>query len=116
MNKAERISKALKFLERNGYVLHATSPKRGIDLIVFKENDPTTAIFVAVMPLKSRAFPMQPFKGKQGKLRYHSLTSGASKWIDDVDWKGKIRLDTVTVHDTNGLIDHIENAGRKELR
>lgn len=116
MNKAERISKALKFLERNGYVLHATSPKRGIDLIVFKGNDPNTAIFVAVMPLKSKAFPMQPFKGKQGELRYHSLMSGASKWIGEVEWKGNIRFDTVTVHDTNGLIDHIENAIRAEGR
>lgn len=116
MNKNERIQKALKFLERSGYLIHATSPKRGIDLIVSKGNDPNTAIFVAVMPLKSKAFPMQPFKGKQGELRYHSLMSGASKWIDEVDWKGKIRFDTVTVHDTNGLIDHIEHAGRKELR
>ena len=116
MNKNERIQKALKFLERNGYVLHATSPKRGVDLIVFKDNAPDTAIFVAVMPLKSKAFPMQPFRSKQGELRYHSLMLGASKWIDDVDWKGKTRFDTVTVHDTNGLIDHIENAGRKELR
>lgn len=55
MNKAERISKALKFLERNGYVLHATSPKRGIDLIVFKDNDPNTAIFVAEVRLGHRA-------------------------------------------------------------
>lgn len=116
MKKNERIQKSLKFLERNGYVLHATSPKRGIDLIVFKGGDPDTAIFVAVMPLKSKSFPMQPFKNKQGELRYQSLMSGASKWIDDVDWKGKIRFDTVIVHDTNGLIDHIENAGRKELR
>jgi len=116
MTQKERISIATDFLERNGYVLHATSPKRGIDLIVFKGNNPNTAIFVAVMPLKSKAFPMQPFKGKQGELRYHSLMSGASKWIDDVDWKGKIRFDSVIVHDTNGLIDHIEHAGRKELR
>ena len=116
MNKSERISKALKFLERNGYVLHATSPKRGVDLIVFKGNDPDTAIFVAVMPLKSKAFPMQPFRSKQGQSRFLSLMSGACKWIGEVEWKGNIRFDTVIVHDTNGLIDHIENAGRKELR
>lgn len=116
MTKTERISKTLKFLERNGYALHATSPRRGIDLIVFKPSDPDTAIFVAVMPLKSRSFPMQPFRSRAGEARFNSLATGACKWIEEVGWKGNVRFDSVLIHDANGLIDHIANAGRKELR
>lgn len=53
---------------------------------------------------------------KHGKSRFLSLMSGACKWIGEVEWKGNIRFDSVIVHDTKGLIDHIENAGRKGLR
>ena len=116
MNKQERIAKAIKHLERSGYILHATSPKRGIDLIVFKNGDDDTAIFVAVMPLKAKSFPMQPFKSEKGKARFKSLMAGACNWIGEVEWKGNVRFDSVIVQETSGLIDHVEDAGRKELR
>ena len=116
MNKAERISKALKFLERKGYRLGFTSPKRGVDLLLFHDSAPKTVIFVAVMPLKGKAFPMQPFgKTVERMRRFKSLVAGSKMWFNEVGWTSNARYDAVTISD-NEQIDHIENAGRKELR
>lgn len=116
MTKAQRIQKALKFLEANGYRLGFTSPKRGVDLLLFHDAAPNTVVFVAVMPLIGKSFPMQPFKQtEKGKQRFRSLVNGSRLWFKEVGWTSKARYDSVIVSD-NGAIDHIENAGRKELR
>lgn len=116
MTKDERIQKALKFLTANGYRLGFTSPKRGVDLLLFHDSAPNTVIFVAVMPLTGKSFPMQPFSNtEKGKRRFRSLVNGSKMWFKEVGWTSKARYDSVIVSD-DGTIDHIENAGRKALR
>lgn len=116
MTKDERIQKALKFLTANGYRLGFTSPKRGVDLLLFHDAAPNTVVFVAVMPLDGKSFPMQPFKQtEKGKRRFSSLVNGSRMWFKEVGWTSKARYDSVIVAD-NGTIDHIVDAGRKALR
>ena len=116
MTKGKRILTALKFLNANGYRLGYISPKRGVDLLLFHDSAPNTVIFVAVMPLTGKSFPMQPFSNtEKGKRRFLSLVNGSKMWFKGVGWTSKARYDSVIVSD-NGMIDHIENAGRKALR
>lgn len=116
MNKDERIQKALTFLQANGYRLGFTSPKRGVDLLLFHDDAPNTVVFVAVTPLDGKSFPMQPFaKTAKRMRRFRSLVTGSRLWFKEVGWTSNARYDSVVVAD-NGTIDHIENAGRKGLR
>lgn len=103
MNRKDRISLAADYLSRRGYTVEAT-PNRGIDLLA-RDKGGITA-FVAVSPLRTRHFPLRPFKGSKTRLRrFHSLTAGINKWIVKNPYKGIIRLDSVYVAD-DGRLDH----------
>lgn len=115
MTKDERIQNALAFLSGKGYRLGFTSPKRGVDLLLFHDSAPNTVVFVAVMPLDGKSFPMQPFaKTAKRMRRFRSLVTGSRLWFKEVGWTSNARYDAVVVAD-NGTMDHVEDAGRKEL-
>ena len=99
MDKKPLIDKATKMLDKLGYTLAFTLPKRGVDLIVFEKGKPNTAIFVAVMDGdKVRSIPMQGLgKSKKALARAAALRRGADLWILETGWKGSYRFDAVWV-------------------
>lgn len=107
------IDKAARYYKNKGYAIGFTSPKRGVDLIVFEKGKPNDAIFVGVMDGdKVRSIPLQGFGNSQkAKTRAASLKRGAVKWIDEVEWKGVKRFDAVWVstETTPACISHIAN-------
>jgi len=114
MKLRERIELAKAYFKKMGYVITYTSPKRGVDLIVFPREDGgkgwATAVFVACMETK-RNFPLNPFGGTKTRMtRFEALSKGAKAWIDEVGWQGKVRYDSVTFN-SEGALDHMENAG-----
>ena len=114
MDKLEKIGRAEAYFKKMGYALGFTSPKRGVDLIVFPREEGgkggATAVFVACMETK-RYFPLNPFGGTKTRMtRFEALSKGAKAWIDEVGWQGKVRYDSVTFNQ-DGALDHIENAG-----
>lgn len=116
MNRKERIARAAAYLTRNGYNLAFTSPKRGLDLIVFPEDDPDTAIFVAVLDGgNSKTALHNPFLGtKKRELRRDSFMKGTMAWMRETEWKGKGRPDAVTVFN-DGTIYHFISGANYQL-
>ena len=116
MNRKDRIARAAAYLTRNGYNLAFTSPKRGVDLIVFPKEDPDTAVFVAVLDGgNSKTVPHNPFLGtKKRELRRDSFMKGSMAWMREVEWKGKCRPDAVTFLN-DGTLDHCESGANYQL-
>lgn len=118
MTKKELIQRAVVYFNRQGYSVILPTRCNGLDLVVESPARPKTIVFVAVMPLKGKYFHLQPFGiTKTRKARFDSLVNGAMAWTakNVIGKAEKCEFDAVTIRD-DGTIDHVENAGRKELR
>lgn len=95
----ELIALAKTYFAHKGYAIGFTSPKRGVDLIVFKKDDGNTAIFVVVMDGdKFHSIPKQGLgTSKKNHARSLALLDGAISWIKEMDWKGDIQFDSLLI-------------------
>ena len=109
MENESLISKAAMELANRRYNIAFTAPRRGIDLIVFKRDNPDKAIHVAVRDGSDRHIIPQHDLGEKHLdiARASALKRGAAAWVNDVDWKGTIQYDAVW--ESGNTITHIKD-------